>query len=128
MCALPGCSRCTGYRPILDAFKVFAKVEAGAYTEEAIAASKAVHGVANGHSASEDTASGDAGRGVDGKNPKVDLHKKAQKVELRCSPAIVISIQNIPLTLRPTLICASYGRIFMWPKVYPEACVQCASQ
>jgi len=32
-------SRCTGYRPILDAFKVFAKVEDGAYTEEAIAAS-----------------------------------------------------------------------------------------
>lgn len=31
--------RCTGYRPILDAFKVFAKVEDGAYTEEAIAAS-----------------------------------------------------------------------------------------
>lgn len=28
-------SRCTGYRPILDAFKVFAKLEPGAYTEEA---------------------------------------------------------------------------------------------
>ena len=35
-CAPPCCSRCTGYRPILDAFKVFAKVETGAYTEEAI--------------------------------------------------------------------------------------------
>lgn len=42
------CSRCTGYRPILDAFKVFAKVEPGAYTEEAIAASKAANGGANG--------------------------------------------------------------------------------
>ncbi len=32
------CSRCTGYRPILDAFRVFSEVPAGAYTEEAIAA------------------------------------------------------------------------------------------
>ena len=32
------CSRCTGYRPILDAFRVFAEVPPGAYTEEAIAA------------------------------------------------------------------------------------------
>ncbi len=45
--ALP-CSRCTGYRPILDAFKAFAKVDAAAYTEEAIAASKANGGTANG--------------------------------------------------------------------------------
>lgn len=37
-------SRCTGYRPILDAFKAFAKVDAAAYTEEAIAASKAGNG------------------------------------------------------------------------------------
>lgn len=37
-------SRCTGYRPILDAFKVFAKAEDGAYTEEAIAASLAPPG------------------------------------------------------------------------------------
>lgn len=35
------CSRCTGYRPILDAFSVFAKADPLAYTEEAIAASKA---------------------------------------------------------------------------------------
>ncbi len=35
------CSRCTGYRPILDAFRVFAKGDSAAYTEEAIAASKA---------------------------------------------------------------------------------------
>ena len=42
------CSRCTGYRPILDAFKVFAKVEAGAYTEEAIAASLAAEGAPKG--------------------------------------------------------------------------------
>lgn len=35
---VPACSRCTGYRPILDAFRVFAKAEPHAYTEEAIAA------------------------------------------------------------------------------------------
>jgi xanthine dehydrogenase/oxidase len=34
------CSRCTGYRPILDAFRVFAKADPKAYTEEAIAAAK----------------------------------------------------------------------------------------
>lgn len=34
-------SRCTGYRPILDAFRAFAKVDPGAYTEEALAAHKA---------------------------------------------------------------------------------------
>jgi xanthine dehydrogenase/oxidase len=33
-------SRCTGYRPILDAFKTFAKTGAKAYTEDAIAAAK----------------------------------------------------------------------------------------
>ena len=33
-------SRCTGYRPILDAFKVFAKADPQAYTEESIAACK----------------------------------------------------------------------------------------
>ncbi|KAL6770287.1 XDH1 [Auxenochlorella protothecoides x Auxenochlorella symbiontica] len=33
--------RCTGYRPILDAFRAFAKVDPGAYTEEALAAHKA---------------------------------------------------------------------------------------
>eukprot|EP00884_Botryococcus_braunii_P020051 jgi/Botrbrau1/672/Bobra.0161s0055.1 len=33
--------RCTGYRPIIDAFKAFSKVEAGAYTEEAIQARQA---------------------------------------------------------------------------------------
>ena len=51
------CSRCTGYRPILDAFKVFAKADPAAYTEESIAASQgllqnrhASHGSpANGH-------------------------------------------------------------------------------
>ena len=41
---LPARSRCTGYRPILDAFKAFAKSDPGAYTEEAIAASKAAGG------------------------------------------------------------------------------------
>ena len=54
------CSRCTGYRPILDAFKVFAKADPAAYTEESIAASQdlqqnghasdgPVNGHANGH-------------------------------------------------------------------------------
>ena len=84
------CSRCTGYRPILDAFKVFAKVEPGAYTEEAIAASKAANAAANGtvtgtangaaHTNGVGDASGDPQRGVDGKNPGVDKHKKGQKV------------------------------------------------
>ena len=78
-------SRCTGYRPILDAFKVFAKVEPGAYTEEAIAASKAANGAqANGnahhHSNGVGNASGDPQRGVDGMNPGIDKHKKGQKV------------------------------------------------
>lgn len=36
--SLAYCSRCTGYRPILDAFRVFAKAEPAAYTREAIAA------------------------------------------------------------------------------------------
>jgi len=83
------CSRCTGYRPILDAFKVFAKVEPGAYTEEAIAASKAAN---NGHSTGDalhkasngiGNASGDPQRGVDGMNPGIDKHKKGQKVRVR---------------------------------------------
>ena len=77
-------SRCTGYRPILDAFKVFAKVEPGAYTEEAIAASKAANkatnGKANGYSNAVGNASGDPQRGVDGENPTIDKHKKGQKV------------------------------------------------
>lgn len=47
---LCACSRCTGYRPILDAFRVFAKAEPSAYTEEAITASQAANGHANGHS------------------------------------------------------------------------------
>lgn len=42
------CSRCTGYRPILDAFKTFAKTEPRAYTEEAIAASKGLAPAADG--------------------------------------------------------------------------------
>mmetsp|Transcript_11610 Transcript_11610/g.27586 ORF Transcript_11610/g.27586 Transcript_11610/m.27586 type:complete len:213 (-) Transcript_11610:34-672(-) len=32
--------RCTGYRPILDAFRVFAKSDPSAYTEEAVAANR----------------------------------------------------------------------------------------
>ncbi|EFN53303.1 hypothetical protein CHLNCDRAFT_136969 [Chlorella variabilis] len=52
--------RCTGYRPILDAFKAFAKVDAAAYTEEAIAASKA-----NGHAAN---GANGAANGKNGKN------------------------------------------------------------
>ena len=42
-------SRCTGYRPILDAFRVFAKGDSAAYTEEAIAASKGLQPGQNGH-------------------------------------------------------------------------------
>lgn len=53
------CSRCTGYRPILDAFRVFAKADPAAYTEEAIAASKAGQ-QANGH------ANGNANRHANG--------------------------------------------------------------
>uniref|UniRef100_A0A7R9YWD4 xanthine dehydrogenase n=1 Tax=Chlamydomonas euryale TaxID=1486919 RepID=A0A7R9YWD4_9CHLO len=42
--------RCTGYRPILDAFRDFCSADPKAYTEEAIAASKGlVYGAANGH-------------------------------------------------------------------------------
>ncbi|KAK9811378.1 hypothetical protein WJX72_002855 [[Myrmecia] bisecta] len=44
--------RCTGYRPILDAFKVFAKLAPAAYTEEAIVASKASAGEATAHNSS----------------------------------------------------------------------------
>ena len=47
-------SRCTGYRPILDAFSVFAKADPAAYTEEAIAASKAAS-----YSSSDGDSSGD---------------------------------------------------------------------
>jgi len=51
MCCL-ACSRCTGYRPILDAFRVFAKGDSAAYTEEAIAASKGLQpGHAHGNGA-----------------------------------------------------------------------------
>ena len=39
-------SRCTGYRPILDAFRAFAKSDPAAYSEEAIAANKANGGSA----------------------------------------------------------------------------------
>ena len=53
-------SRCTGYRPILDAFKVFAKVEDGAYTEEAITASLAASEDAN--NAAGDSISSHSGR------------------------------------------------------------------
>ncbi|GFH18705.1 uncharacterized protein HaLaN_15553, partial [Haematococcus lacustris] len=47
--------RCTGYRPILDAFRVFAKSDPKAYTEDAIAAAKGLmpaHADTNGHAAS----------------------------------------------------------------------------
>lgn len=55
------CSRCTGYRPILDAFRVFAKGDSAAYTEEAIAASKAAaktNGVAHKNGSSNGAQSG----------------------------------------------------------------------
>ena len=73
-------SRCTGYRPILDAFRVFAKGDSAAYTEEAIAASKA--GVSNGHAHSKGASNGHAHNtngacenGPDGCNGKSNGHK-----------------------------------------------------
>ena len=53
------CSRCTGYRPILDAFKIFAKADPAAYTEESIAASKQP----NGHLGNNQTADQPTGNG-----------------------------------------------------------------
>lgn len=51
LCCTPHArSRCTGYRPILDAFKTFAKTDPKAYTEEAIAAAKGI-AYTNGSSA-----------------------------------------------------------------------------
>jgi len=60
-------SRCTGYRPILDAFKAFAKVDAAAYTEEAIAASKAGNGSSSSKAGngSSQAAAGGAANGSD---------------------------------------------------------------
>lgn len=57
------CSRCTGYRPILDAFKVFAKADPAAYTEESIAASKGMQ--QNGHASEASSANGLNGNAVD---------------------------------------------------------------
>ena len=73
-------SRCTGYRPILDAFRVFAKGDSAAYTEEAIAASKAgassghahTNGASNGHANGSNGACTD---GHDGCNGKSNGHK-----------------------------------------------------
>ncbi|KAL3157593.1 hypothetical protein ABBQ32_012044 [Trebouxia sp. C0010 RCD-2024] len=55
--------RCTGYRPILDAFKVFAKADPAAYTEESIAASKGMQ--QNGHASEASSANGLNGNAVD---------------------------------------------------------------
>ena len=83
----------------MDAFKVFAKVEPGAYTEEAIAASKASNGIStngtgSGHHTTGNekigTGSGDAGRGVDGKDPKIDAHKKGGKVGVTTCPELAL--------------------------------------
>ncbi|GAX80308.1 hypothetical protein CEUSTIGMA_g7746.t1 [Chlamydomonas eustigma] len=49
--------RCTGYRPILDAFKTFTKSDPKAYTEEAIAASKGLPYV-NGNKLNNGTTNG----------------------------------------------------------------------
>ena len=59
------CSRCTGYRPILDAFRVFAKGDSTAYTEEAIAASK---GQLPGQNGNGMHANGANGHGMNGSN------------------------------------------------------------
>lgn len=53
------CSRCTGYRPILDAFKVFAKSEPSAYAADAIAAAKGMAAA---------TAADNSGAGSNGSN------------------------------------------------------------
>ena len=72
---------------------MFAKVEPGAYTEEAIAASKGAdsdggvaavrpNGVANGGPTLNEqvgAGSGAAERGIDGNDPKVDERKKGTK-------------------------------------------------
>lgn len=65
--ATPG-SRCTGYRPILDAFRVFAKTDAKAYTEEAIAAASG--GTPNGDANGNGVANGSGAANGDG-NGKV---------------------------------------------------------
>jgi xanthine dehydrogenase/oxidase len=61
-------SRCTGYRPILDAFKVFAKSEAAAYTADAIAAAK---GMAAATAADSASGSNGALKGSNGSNGMV---------------------------------------------------------
>ena len=58
-------SRCTGYRPILDAFRVFAKGDSTAYTEEAIAASR---GQLPGQNGNGMHANGANGHGMNGSN------------------------------------------------------------
>ena len=61
------CSRCTGYRPILDAFKTFAKSSPAAYTEDAIAAAKGIGGgpaTTNGTTATAAAAGGGGGGNV----------------------------------------------------------------
>ncbi|DBA72485.1 TPA: hypothetical protein ACH3X2_010250 [Trebouxia sp. C0005] len=55
--------RCTGYRPILDAFKVFAKADPAAYTEESIAASKSQQ---NGYTTNGAAANGHDTTGLNG--------------------------------------------------------------
>lgn len=91
------CSRCTGYRPILDAFRVFAKVEPSAYTEESIQASRNGHkqasslanghtngisnghanGTANGHGASPATSSDLSSAGND-----ASLQARAERLQI----------------------------------------------
>lgn len=91
--ALWCCSRCTGYRPILDAFKVFAKADPAAYTEESIAASRGMqlngqasdalsaheHGnsngaMTNGHTANGQAHSRSADRGHKAEQPAENGH------------------------------------------------------
>ena len=50
--------RCTGYRPILDAFRPFAKIDPKIYTEEAIAAAAANGAATNGNGSSATATNG----------------------------------------------------------------------